>query len=131
MIVVDASVLVGALADPAADGDRARGRLLEAVELHAPDHVDLEVVSAMRRALQRRLVDRKRAVSALVDLGRLVLRRYPAAPFVDRIWSLRESLTPYDAAYVALAETLDAPLVTLDAKLASVPGISCEIEVVR
>lgn len=102
--VVDASVLVGALADPETDGERARRRLLEASELNAPCHVDLEVLSALARAVRRRLIDSIRATSAVADLGRITLRRYPVSAFVDRAWALRDSVTLYDAAYVALAE---------------------------
>lgn len=129
MIVVDASVLVGALADPETDGERARRRLLEASELNAPCHVDLEVLSALARAVRRRLIDSIRATSAVADLGRITLRRYPVSAFVDRAWALRDSVTLYDAAYVALAEVLGAPLVTFDRRLAGAPGLECTIEV--
>ena len=129
MIVVDASVLVGALTDPEPDGERARGRLLEASELGAPCHVDLEVLSALRRALRRRLIDTERASAAVADLARVPLRRYPISAFADRVWALRSSVTPYDAVYVALAEALGTPLVTFDRRLARVPGLACAVEV--
>jgi len=57
--------------------------------------------------------------------------RYPHAPLADRIWELRENLTAYDATYVALAEVLDAPLVTMDARLARAPGVRAEVELYR
>lgn len=129
MIVVDASVLVNAVADDAPEGDMARARLLAAAGLHAPHLVDLEVLSVLRRAVAARKLDARRAKLAIDDLVDLRLTRYPHVPFVRRIWELRENLTPYDAAYVALAEELDCPLVTADARLAQAPGLPCEVEV--
>ncbi len=129
MIVVDASVLLPALSDPGRDGEQARRRLLEEPELHAPHHVDLEVVSGLKRGLQRRLIDRVRADEAVINLAALAIRRYPFAAFLERIWSLRDAVSTYDAPYVALAEALDLPLVTFDRRLAAAPGLRCEIEV--
>jgi predicted nucleic acid-binding protein len=128
LIVVDASVLVPALADPDSDGDTARSRLLVEPELHAPYHLDLEVVSSLRRRLQTGSIDRSRADEALSNLEILIVRRHPFGTLLDRIWSLRENVTPYDAAYIALAEALDVPLVTADRRLARTPGVHCSIE---
>jgi len=116
--VVDASVLVSALADDADDGAIARRRLRQAAELAAPELVDLEVLSVLRRQLARGHLDRDRADVAWADLVTFPLVRYGHLDLAERVWTLRDALTPYDAAYVALAELLECPLVTADARLA-------------
>jgi predicted nucleic acid-binding protein len=118
MTVVDASVLVTALADDDADGDAARARLRLAEELAAPELVDLEVLSVLRRQQARGLLDRRRAELAVSDLIAFPLIRYSHLDLAERVWELREALTPYDAAYVALAELLECTLVTGDGRLA-------------
>lgn len=129
MKVVDASVLAPALADDGPDGDLARARLL-GERLLAPALVDLEVTSALRGALRAgRLADR-RARQALADLDALPLVRAPHAPLLARVWELRDNLTPYDAVYVALAEALEAPLLTADARIGRAPGVRCPVEVI-
>jgi predicted nucleic acid-binding protein len=130
VIVVDASVLAPALADDADDGDRARSRL-DGERLVAPELVDLEVLSVVRRAMRAGGLSGRRARQALDDLAALPLRRAPHLPLVDRIWELRENITPYDAAYVALAEAIGVVLLTADAKLASSPAIRCDVDVLR
>ena len=74
-------------------------------------------------------LDDRRSAQALSDLAALPLRRAPHQPLLGRIWQLRENLTVYDAAYVALAETLDVLLLTADAGVDAAPGINCEVEV--
>lgn len=128
MIVVDASVLVNALADDNNDGDRARARLLADPDLHAPDLIDLEVVSVLRRHVAAGDLDDRRARLALADLHSLSMTRYPHLPLVDRIWELRHNMTPYDASYITLAEALDCTLVTADRRLTSAPGPLCAVE---
>lgn len=128
MLVVDASVLVVALADDAAHGDRARDAL-RGSSLTAPGLVDLEVLSVLRRQLAAGRLDARRAQLALVDLTDLPLERAPHRPLLRRCWELRENLTPYDAAYVALAEALGAVLITADTRLAAAPGLRCEVSV--
>lgn len=130
MIVVDASVLVTALADDGPDGDRHRARLVNE-RLAAPHLIDVEVVSAWRRLAAAGRLDERRAAFARADLRSLPLDRVPHGPLLDRCWELRGSVTAYDAVYVALAEMLDAPLLTLDERLASTHGPMCVIEVVR
>jgi len=130
VLVVDASVLATALADDGVDGDRARSRLRGEV-LTAPDLVDLEVTSVLRGRLAGGYVDTRRAELALGDLLDLPLRRVPARALLPRSWQLRDNLTVYDAAYVALAEAIDAILLTADARLAEAPGPRCPIEVIR
>lgn len=131
MIVVDASVLATALADDSADGDLARIRLIADPDLHAPHLLDAEVLSAFRGLARAQSLDARRAGQALADLVAIPVARYPHAPFAARVWELRESLTVYDALYVALAETLDAPLLTADAPLSRASGPRCEVELLR
>jgi len=130
VLVVDASVLATALADDAADGDTARGRL-RGQDMAAPELIDLEVVSVLRRQLSVGKLDTRRARLALDDLLELPVQRVPHRALLRRCWELRDNLSVYDAAYVALAETLDAALVTADARLAKAPGVTCSVEVLR
>jgi predicted nucleic acid-binding protein len=130
MIVVDASVIVTALADDGDDGDRARGRLGDE-RLVAPQLLDLEVASAWRRMAATGNLDQRRARLALDDLRQLRVDRIPHLPLIPRIWELRNSLTVYDAAYVALAEAFDVTLLTADDKLATAHGTRCKIERIR
>jgi predicted nucleic acid-binding protein len=126
VIVVDASVLATALGDDGDDGATARGRL-RGEDLAAPEIVDLEVASVWRR----RLSDERRAAQALADLADLPLARAPHLPLLPRCWELRHNLTPYDAAYVALAEALEVDLLTADRRLAGATGVRCAVEVLR
>lgn len=128
MIVVDASVLVSALGDDGDDGDQARRRLSRET-LAAPELVDLEVSSVLRRLLLGGRIPQRRAELAMSDLVALPLRRVPHLALLPRCWELRENLTIYDASYVALAEQLGTILVTADARLSAAPGIRCEVEV--
>lgn len=129
MIVVDASVLAPALGDDDADGDTARARL-HAQALIAPDLIDLEVASVWRRQVGSGHLDPDRAELAVADLHDLPLQRVPHRRVLLRCWELRHNVTPYDAAYVALAELLDVVLVTGDRRLAGAPGVRCRVEVV-
>ncbi|HKF82086.1 MAG TPA: type II toxin-antitoxin system VapC family toxin [Solirubrobacterales bacterium] len=128
MIVVDASVLAPALADDGDDGDRARERL-RGEELAAPELIDLEVLSTLRRAARARRLDESRSLQALTDLAAIPLRRVPHLPLLARVWELRDNLSAYDASYVALAEALDTVLVTADGRIERASGINCEIAV--
>ncbi|WP_432564957.1 type II toxin-antitoxin system VapC family toxin [Kineococcus sp. SYSU DK003] len=130
MIVVDASVLAPALADDGPDGDRARERL-RGEALTAPEVIDLEVTSVLRRAAAGGRLPDRRADLALHDLVDLPLRRAGHRFLLRRCWELRHTVTSYDAAYIALAEALDTTLVTADARLSRAPGITCEVDVVR
>ena len=130
MLVVDASVLVVALADDGPDGDASRARL-RGETLAAPELVDLEVASVLRRQNRAGVLDARRAQLALGDLAALPMRRAPHVPLLGRCWELRDNLTAYDAAYVALAEALDATLLTGDRRLARAAGPTCNIEVLR
>ena len=128
MIVVDASVLATALGDDGDDGRRARDRL-HGERLSAPELIDIEVTSVFRRLCVADQLDPVRADQALTDLETLRLDRVPHRPLLRRCWELRHNVTVYDAAYIALAEMLDATLVTADARLANAPGTTCAFEV--
>jgi predicted nucleic acid-binding protein len=128
VIVVDASVLAPALADDDTDGDLARERL-RGERLVAPELVDLEVVSVLRRAARAGRLEERRSAQALADLASLPLRRVSHLPLLPRVWELRDNLTAYDAAYVALAEILGVLLLTADGPLKRAAGIRCEVEV--
>jgi predicted nucleic acid-binding protein len=128
VLVVDASILAVALADDGADGDGARVRL-RGEDLVAPELLDLEVLSVLRAQMNAGVLDARRADLALNDLSAMPLKRAPHLPLLRRCWELRENLTTYDASYVALAETLDAPLLTGDRRLARATGPRCQIEV--
>jgi predicted nucleic acid-binding protein len=128
VIVADASVLVVALADDGADGDQARARLHGEV-LAVPELADLEVASVLRRQMKAGLLDARRARLALEDLAALPARRAPHRPLLPRCWELRDNLTIYDAAYVALAEVMSITLLTGDQRLARAPGPRCPIEI--
>ena len=126
MIVIDASALVALLLS-AGSGARVRSRV-RSETLAVPHVADLEVLNALRKQ-STRLPDRRLALAA--DTYRsLALARFDHAPHLRRIWELRKNLTAYDASYVALAEVLEAPLLTLDARLASAPGIRTQVELV-
>jgi predicted nucleic acid-binding protein len=131
VIVADASIVANALGDSGADGSAARSALHRESDIAAPDLVDVETVSVLRRRWLVGDLTARRFRSAIGDLGDLAIIRYPALPFMQRAYELRSIVTPYDAAYIGLAETLGCPLLTADGRLASAPGPRCEIRVVR
>jgi predicted nucleic acid-binding protein len=128
MIVLDASAVVELLLGT------ERGRLVAQriadpdISLHAPHLIDIEVVQALRRYMLEGDLDRRSAEIALGDLRSLDLERHAHEPLLDRVWALRNNLMAYDAVYVALAEALDATLLTCDGKLARAPGMGIQIE---
>jgi predicted nucleic acid-binding protein len=125
VIVVDASALIDALVGEG----RATGRLA-GEELAAPHLLDAEVGNVIRRKAIAGELDPALGEQALADLAGLEILRYGHVRLLRRAWQLRDVLTVYDALYVALAETLEAPLVTLDARLAATPGTGAVVEVV-
>ena len=105
-------------------------RLSAGHALFAPAHLDAEVISALRGMARNNPVLAKAVPGALQHLAGFPIRRMPIAPLLDRMWQLRDNVTPYDAAYVALAEQLDAPVITCDTKLASASGPRCSFETI-
>ena len=126
MIVVDASAKVEVLAGTAS-ALVARLVFDPAQSLHAPHLLDVEIAQVLRRWCARGLVDPVRAEEALADLAALPLRRHAQDVLWPRVWSLRHNLTAYDATYVALAELLEAPLLTLDRRLATAAGHRAQV----
>ncbi|WGW12299.1 type II toxin-antitoxin system VapC family toxin [Saxibacter everestensis] len=98
--------------------------------LAAPELIDLEVTSVWRRQVRAGQLELRRADLALADLLVMPLQRVAHRRLLNRSWALRDTLTPYDAAYVALAELLEVVLVTGDRRLSQVPGVRSQIEVV-
>jgi predicted nucleic acid-binding protein len=96
-----------------------------------PHRADVEVTQGLRRLVRTGEVSPDRAADAIADLADLDLHRHPHIDLVTRAWKLRENVTAYDAMYVALAEALDAPMVTCDAPLARAAGHRAHIEVIR
>jgi predicted nucleic acid-binding protein len=130
VIVVDASAVLELLlgTDRA---ERVAARILAPDErLDAPHLLDIEVAQALRRLVQLNGITVRRAEQALDDFAGLVIGRHSHRELLPRIWQLRDSLTAYDGAYVALAEALDAPVLTCDAKLGRAHGHRARIEVV-
>ena len=133
MIVIDASALtdflIGRTSAIAAVSGEFAGH--EHTGLHAPELVEPETLSALRRMARSGALTDARASAALADLAALRLVRYPHAPLRDRVWALRHNLTAYDATYLALAEALDATLLTADRGLAACARRSIGASAVR
>lgn len=128
MIVTDASAILELLLrTPGADAIQARV-FRRRETMHAPALLDLEVAQVLRRYVSRREIAPGRARAALDLLLGFPMERYTHEPLLVRIWELRENLSASDAAYVALAEGLRAPLLTCDARLANAPGIRTAVE---
>ncbi len=127
MLVLDPAAVIAALASRPPNA-----RLVERVsadgDLHAPHLIDVELLNALRGLVRARALGEDRARNARADFAELPLTRYPHEPLADRAWALRDSLTAYDAVFVALAEALEVPLVTCDARLATAPGLRGSIE---
>ena len=129
MLVVDASVIAPAVADGGDLGRRFRDRL-RGERLAAPDLLRVEVLSVIRRQAARRALSPRRAEEAVTDLLDLPVSVFPTAPLLRRVWELWGNVSACDACYLALAEALEATLLTADARLAAVPGGRCRVEVV-
>ena len=123
-VVVDASVIVAALVDGGSDGEWAES-MLAGEDLVAPHLMPVEVANTLRRAARAGDLSVDVAALAHGDLVRLRVDLFPYEPHAGRVWKLRDNLSPYDAWYVALAEVLDLPLVTLDRRVASASGPQC------
>ncbi len=132
MIVLDASAVVSILLCPGSDAEPIRERVESPGEsVHVPHLLDVEVLNVLRRQTLRGILARERGATALQDLENIKMTRYSHVPLLGRIWELRENVTAYDAAYVALAEALGAPLITRDVRLARAPGNNATVELYR
>ena len=130
MIVVDASVVANAVGDDGALGAAARSALRTDPEIWAPDLVDVEAMSSLRRRWRAGMLTTDQLEQAVDDLRMLPIVRRPMIDLMRRAFELRDNVTPYDAAYVALAEGLGCTLVTGDRRLANAPGLRCTVEVI-
>lgn len=129
MIVLDASAAIEWLLQTPTGITIDKRIFSPPVALHAPHLLDVEVAQVLRRYVRDKTIAAQRGQEALEDLSDLVLNRYPHDFLIPRVWELRATLTAYDAVYVALAEALEAPLLTCDGKIASAPGHSATVEV--
>ena len=123
-VVVDASVVVAALVDHGHDGSWASTELMSDAVV-APHVMPAEVANVLRKSAAAGTITGDTASVAHHDLLQLPIALFAYEPFASRVWELRVNLTAYDAWYVALAEQLDAPLVTLDRRLAAASGPTC------
>lgn len=128
--VVDAGVLAVALGDDGPDGDRTRDRL-RGRTLAAPDTVDLEVLTVWHRGASSGALPVRRVDLAVADLAQIPLQRVSPARILPFCWDFLARVTPADAAYLALAAALDAPLLTTDARLASRCPTEIRVELLR
>lgn len=129
MIVADASAVVDLLLG--SDAAAISARLFDPAEtIHVPHLLDVEVAQALRRYTLSGELDSARGQEAIADLADFPFRRYPHTALLDRAWELRHSLSAYDAVYVALAEALEATLVTRDRRLARTRSHSARIELI-
>jgi predicted nucleic acid-binding protein len=126
-LVVDASLVVAALVDSGPIGRWAEERLAQR-PLTAPQLMPVEVANVLRRAALAGEISKDSATLAHRDLLHLDIALLPYSPIAPRVWALRETVSAYDAWYVALAEALDAPLATLDLRLARAAGPRCPFE---
>jgi predicted nucleic acid-binding protein len=130
VIVVDASALLEFLLQTSIGG-RVEARLFrDEEELHAPHLVDVEVVQGLRRLVRMGEVSSGRADEAVADLADLDLHRHAHLDLLGRAWQLKENISAYDAMYIALAEAIEAPMVTCDGPLGKSPGHRARIEVI-
>lgn len=128
MIVLDASAAIDWLLQTPA-GRRIEHRIYSQNEsFHCPHLMDLEITQVLRRLVRESTISAQRAQEALQDLLDLRIARYPHFIFLPRLWRHRHNFSAYDAVYVALAEELDATLVTRDSRLASAAGRVAHVE---
>ena len=126
MLVVDTSAVLAALAERTPDPGLVQ-RLADDGDLHAPHLIDIEILQALRGLVRSGKLSADRAEDVRTDVAALAITRYGHEPLADRVWALRENLSAYDAAFVALSEALGVPLITCDARLAAAPGIVVDL----
>lgn len=131
MIVLDGSALVELLLNTAAGATVANRIADPAMSVHVPHLADVEVAQVLRRYASRGELDADEAAEALDGLQALDLQRHAHEPLLERVWSLRQNLSAYDAVYVALAEVLDTVVLTCDGRLARAPGLRHRIQLVN
>jgi len=127
-VVCDASAVVALLVDGGPDGHWTASALQEST-LVAPALLPFEVTNILRRLEASAVITMDLSSQSHADLLALTVELWPHELLANRVWELRRNLTAYDAAYVALAERLEAPLVTLDRRIARAPGLRCEVSV--
>ena len=130
MVIVDASVILELLLSTSSSVEIQKRLFNQKETLHAPHLLDLEVAQVLRRYVVSREMTPERAREALSDFLDIPIRRYPHDLLLDRIWELRSNMTAYDAAYVVLAELLEAPLITRDKKLSTAAEHHAQIELI-
>lgn len=131
MIVVDTSAVVEFLLGRDEIGFRAREVIAADGQVAVPYAIDLECTSAFRGLVLGKKVSAADAAESLETLEQTNLLRMDHSPFMRRVWELRDNMWPYDAIFVAMAESLDIPLITTDKKYANTPGIRCEVQSLR
>lgn len=130
LAVIDASVMVAFYVADDPRRDAVVSSFSSGDTLFAPSHIDAEIVSALRGLARRNDAVRAVVPETLHHLSGFAIWRMPLVPLLQCVWELRDDITPYDAAYIALAERLDARLITADAKLAGVTGARCRLELI-
>jgi predicted nucleic acid-binding protein len=128
MLIVDASLLFEVVVDTPLS-ELLRRRLAADTDQVAPHLIDAEVLAVIQAKHRRGLIDLTAASQAVDDLASWPGERWSHRPLLDRVWQLRDNIRAYDALYVALAEALDATLLTLDRRLAAAPGLRCAVEI--
>jgi predicted nucleic acid-binding protein len=130
VIVVDASAMLDALLQTSAAASVRQHLFSPRQTLHAPHLLDIEVAQVIRRYVLAGELDAGRALGALDNLAAFQVRRYPHGALLPRVWELRNNFSAYDAVYLALAEALDARLLTRDRRFATSVGRHSSVELV-
>lgn len=126
VVVVDASTLIDALL-PGEENDPVRAALDDVSAFAGPEHLPIEVLNVLRRKARGQDPVWPTLITARQTLAQLTLQSVPFSTIHDRVWQLRDTLTAYDAAYAAAAESFEAPLLSSDTALANHPGLRCEV----
>ena len=130
MIVLDASCVLEVLLLTAEGAQIEEKLFAPSQSVHAPHLIDIEVAHVLRRYTAAGIITAERGRAALDDLTALSISRHSHGPLLDRVWAMRANLSAYDATYVALAEMLDATLLTRDTRIAGAPGHEARVELI-